>query len=61
MTPKRWNIYVKGVLEETMKFFSSEVALYLQKSTIRSRMEHYCHVWGGASNCNLNMLDKLHK
>ena len=36
-----------------------EVPLYLCKSVIRSCMEYCCHVWGGASNCYLELLDKL--
>ena len=44
-----------------MKVFSSEVALYLYKSTIRQCMEYCCHVWAGAPNCYLEMLNKLIK
>ena len=42
-------------------FLSPEVALHLYKSTIRSCMEYYCHVWAGAPNCYLDLLDKLLK
>ena len=44
-----------------MKFLSSEVVLYLYKSTKRSRMEYCCHVWTGHPNCYLDRLDKLQK
>ena len=50
-----------GALIRSMKFFSSEVALYLYKSTIRSCMEYCCHVWAGAPSCYLELLDKLQK
>ena len=44
-----------------MKFLSPEVALYLQKSTIRPCMECCCHVWAGIPNCYLELLNKLQK
>ena len=44
-----------------MKFLSSEVALYLYKSTIRPCMEYCCHVWAGAPSCYLELLGKLQK
>ena len=50
-----------GALILSMKFLSSEVALYLYKSTIRSCMEYCCHVWAGAPSCYLELLDKLQK
>ena len=40
-----------GALICCMKFVSSEIALYLYKSTIRSCMEYCCHVWAGAPSC----------
>ena len=43
-----------------MKFLS-EVALYLNKSTICPCMEYCCHVWAGAPSCYLELLDKLQK
>ena len=46
-------------LIRSMKFLSSEVALYLYKSTIHPCMEYCCHVWAGASSCYLELLDKL--
>ena len=50
-----------GALIRSMKFLSSEVALYLYKSTIRPCMEHCCHVWAGTPSCYLELLDKLQK
>ena len=44
-----------------MKFFSPEVALYLNKSTIHSCMEYYCDVLDGAPWCPLELLDKPQK
>ena len=48
-----------GALMRSMKFLSSEVALYLYKSTIRPCMEYCCHVWAGAPSWYLGFLDKL--
>ena len=45
----------------SMKFLSPEVALYVFKSTICPCMEYCCHVWAGAPNCCLDLLDKLQK
>ena len=50
-----------GALIRSMKFLSPEVVRYLFKSTIRPCMEYCCHVWAGASNCFLELLDKLQK
>ena len=50
-----------GALIRSMKFLSPEVALYLYKSTMRPCMEYCCHVWAGAPNCYLELLDKLQK
>ena len=50
-----------GALIRSTKFLSPEVALYLNKSTIRPYMEYYCHVWAGAPSCYLELLDKLQK
>ena len=44
-----------------MKFLSTEVALYLYKSTIPPCMECCCHVWAGIPNCYLELLNKLQK
>ena len=48
-------------LIRSMKFLSSEVALYLYKSTIRPCMEYCFHVWAGAPSCYLELLDTLQK
>ena len=50
-----------GTLIRSMNFLSHEVALHLNKSTIHLCMEHCCHVWSGALNCYLELLDKLQK
>ena len=50
-----------GALIRSIKFFSPEVAGYLYKSTIWPCMEYFCHVWAGAPNCYLDLLDKLKK
>ena len=44
-----------------MKFLSSEVALYLYKTTVCPEMEYCCHVWAGAPSGYLELLDKLQK
>ena len=50
-----------GSLIRSIKFLPPEVALYLYKSTIRPCLECCCHVWAGAPNCYLELLDKLKK
>ena len=50
-----------GALIRSMKFLSSEVALYLYKSTIQPCIEYCCHVWARAPSCYLELLDKLQK
>ena len=50
-----------GALIRSMKFLSSEVPLYLYKSTIQPCMEYCCHVWAGAPCCYLELLDKIQK
>ena len=50
-----------GALIRSMKFVSPEVALYLDKSTIRPCMEYCCHIWAGSPGCYLDLLDKLQK
>ena len=44
-----------------MKLLSSEVALYLCKSTIRPCMEYCCHVWAGGPSFYLELLYNLQK
>ena len=46
-------------LIHSMKVLSPEVALYLYKSTIRTHMEYFCHVWAVAPSCYLELLDEL--
>ena len=50
-----------AALIRSMMFLSSELALYLYKSTIHQRMEYFCHVWAGVPSCYLELLDKLQK
>ena len=58
-----------GAFIRSMKFFSTEVALYLYKSTIQPCMEYCCHVWAeycchvwaGAPSCYLELLIRLQK
>ena len=44
----------------SLKYFSSEVVLYLIKFTIWFCMEDCCHVWFGIPNWYFDLLDKLH-
>ena len=48
-----------GTLICSMKFLSPKVALYLYRCTIPPCMEYCCHIWAGAPNCYLELLDKL--
>ena len=49
-----------GALIRSMTLLFPDVALYICKSTIRPCIE-YCLVWAGASNCYLELLNKLQK
>ena len=40
-----------------MKLLSSEVTLYLYKSSIKPCMEYHCHVWACAPSSYLELLD----
>ena len=50
-----------GALIHSMRFLYPEVALYLYKSIRCPCMEYYCHVWAGAPDCYLELLDKPQK
>ena len=50
-----------GTLIFSPKFLSSEVSLYLYKSTIWPCMEHYCHTWAGVPSGYLEIIDQLQK
>ena len=50
-----------GDLISSMKLISPEIALYLYKFTIWPCMECGCHIWAGAPNWYLELLDKLQK
>ena len=45
----------------SMKFLFPEVALFLNKSTIRPCIEYCFHIWAGVPSCFLELLDKLQK
>ena len=46
-------------LNNSLKFLSPEVVLYLYISTIQPFMEYCCHVWAGAPGWYLEMFDIL--
>ena len=48
-------------LIRSTKILSPEVALYLNKSTIRSWMEYCCHIWSGTPSCYFELLDELQR
>ena len=48
-----------GALICSIKFFSPEVVLYLNKFTIHPCMEYCCHIWAGPPSYYLELLDKL--
>ena len=50
-----------GALIRSMKFLFPGVAQYLYKSIIHPCMGNCSHVWAGAPNCHLELLDKLQK
>ena len=50
-----------GVFIQSEKFFSSEVAFYLYKTTIQPCIEYCTHAWAVAPFCYLELLDKLQK
>ena len=51
---------VAGLISST-EFLSPKVALYLYKPTIWPCKKYCYHVWAGAPNCYLDILDKLQK
>ena len=61
-----WGSYVISIakivsLIRSVKFLSSEVALYLYKYTMQPCLEYCCHVWARAPSCFLELLIKLKK
>ena len=56
-----WSCYIVSIAKTSskkidaligsMKFLSSEVSLYLYKSTVRSCIEYCYHFWAGAPSC----------
>ena len=53
-----WNIWNWSLDSFYEAFFSWGYSV-LYKSTIQLCMENWCLVWGGASSCYLELLDKL--
>ena len=49
-----------GALIRSLKFLSSEVALYLYKYTMRPCFEYCYHAWADALSCYLELFDNLH-
>ena len=49
-----------GALICFIKFLPPEVVLYLYEPTMHPYIE-CCHIWAGAPNCYLELLDKLQK
>ena len=60
-----WSSYIISIAKTASKkiraLISPEVALYLYRSTICPSMEYCSHIWAGAPNCYLELLDKLQK
>ena len=62
-----WGSYIISIAKTASKkigaltLLSPGVALYLDKSTIWPCMECCCHVWAGAPNCYLELLDNQQK
>ena len=66
-----WNTYIEsiaksaamkvGSLFRSRNFLSPESILYLYKATIRPCMEYCCHIWVGASNSCLRLLDQIQR
>ena len=61
-----WGSYITSIIKtasraliRSIKYFSSEVTIYLYKSTIQPCIKYCCHVWAGAPSCYLELLDKV--
>ena len=50
-----------GAFTRSMKFLSSEFALFLYKSVIQPCTKYCCHSWAGTPSCYLKLLDKPQK
>ena len=50
-----------GALICSVKFRSTEVALYLYRSTICPCMKYCCHIWNNEPSCYLELLDNVQK
>ena len=66
-----WNTYIEliaksaamkvGSLFRYRNFLSPDSIMYLYKATIRPCMEYCCHIWAGASNSCLSLLDRIQR
>ena len=50
-----------GFLNRSKRFFTPDQRLTLYKAQVRPLMEYCCHVWGGAPQSHLSILDRLQK
>ena len=50
-----------GSLFRYRNFLSPDSILYLYKATIRPCMEYCCHIWAGAPNSCLSLLDRIQR
>ena len=48
-----------GFLSRAHGYFSPSQLLTIYKSQIRPSLEYYSHVWGGAPNSSLHLLDRV--
>ena len=67
----KWNLYLEevgkdvskmiGSFYRSKKYLSPESLLYLYKSQVRPKMEYCCHIWSGAPQRSLSILDRLQR
>ena len=50
-----------GSLYRASRYLPPQSILYLYKSTIRPLMEYCCHLWAGAPQTHLHLLDRVEK
>lgn len=50
-----------GSLYRASSYLPPQTVCYLYKSTIRPLMEYCCHLWAGAPQTHLNLLDRVEK
>ena len=62
-----WGKYISGIamhvgcLSHARKFIPPSALLYLYKTSIRPLIEYCSHIWAGAPDCYLRMLDKVQR